>query len=49
MVKEIHTLQLLQGKHLDLQKIGEKGTEIEVILELKLLADVGLVGFPNVR
>jgi len=28
---------------------GEKGKEIEVILELKLLADVGLVGFPNVR
>ncbi len=27
---------------------GEKGTEIEVILELKLLADVGLIGFPNV-
>lgn len=27
---------------------GEKGKEIEVILELKLLADVGLVGFPNV-
>ncbi len=27
---------------------GEKGKEKEVILELKLLADVGLVGFPNV-
>lgn len=27
---------------------GEKGDEIEVILELKLLADVGLLGFPNV-
>ncbi len=27
---------------------GEKGKEMEVILELKLLADVGLVGFPNV-
>ncbi len=27
---------------------GEKGQEKEVILELKLLADVGLVGFPNV-
>ena len=28
---------------------GEKGIEKEVILELKLLADVGLLGFPSVR
>lgn len=27
---------------------GEKGIEKELILELKLLADVGLLGFPNV-
>lgn len=27
---------------------GQKGIEKELILELKLLADVGLVGFPNV-
>ena len=27
---------------------GEKGTQKEIILELKLLADVGLIGFPNV-
>ena len=27
---------------------GEKGEEKEVILELKLLADVGLLGYPNV-
>ena len=27
---------------------GEKGIEKEVILELKLIADVGLLGFPNV-
>ena len=28
---------------------GEKGKEIEVVLELKSIADVGLVGFPNAR
>ena len=28
---------------------GEKGLEKEIILELKLLADVGLLGFPSVR
>lgn len=27
---------------------GQKGEEIDVCLELKLLADVGLIGFPNV-
>jgi len=27
---------------------GEKGVELEILVELKLLADVGLVGFPSV-
>lgn len=27
---------------------GEQGEELEVILELKLIADIGLLGFPNV-
>ncbi len=26
---------------------GEEGAEVDIILELKILADVGLVGFPN--
>jgi len=29
-------------------KSGEEGEELEIILELKLLAEVGLIGFPNV-
>lgn len=29
-------------------KPGQEGMEIEVLLELKVIADVGLIGFPNV-
>ena len=32
----------------DFSENGEPGEEIDVTLELKLLADVGLVGFPSV-
>lgn len=48
MEKVIHILQHQQDKLQDSHKDGEKGIEKEIILELKLLADVGLIGFPNV-
>ena len=30
-----------------LAQVGEKGEEKEILLELKLLADVGIIGYPN--
>lgn len=44
----MYILQPLQDKRQDFLGDGEKGQEKELILELKLLADVGLIGFPNV-
>lgn len=48
MEKEIAILLPLLDKHLVFHKDGEAGIQKELILELKLLADVGLLGFPNV-
>jgi len=44
---EISILRLREGR-CKFCKTGEPGEELWVILELKLLADVGLIGFPNV-
>ena len=38
-----------QSRCRNFAKAGEKGVELEVVLELKLLADVGLVGWPECR
>ncbi len=48
MEREIHTLQHLLDRHLDFHKKVKNAKKKELILELKLLADVGLIGFPNV-
>ncbi len=42
------TLQHPPGRPPQFAKAGLPGKERTVLLELKLLADVGLVGFPNV-
>ena len=44
---EIHVLQPSNPAP-DFSENGEPGEELDVTLELKLLADVGLVGFPSV-
>ena len=44
----IHVLQHLENPAPDFSEKGEPGEELDVSLELKLLADVGLVGFPSV-
>lgn len=46
-VVEIHVLQP-RNPAPDFSENGEPGEELDVTLELKLLADVGLVGFPSV-
>ncbi len=41
-------LPLLKIQPLEISENGEPGQERELELELKVLADVGLVGFPSV-
>ena len=44
------TVDLLSAKNPapELSEMGEPGVEREIVLELKVLADAGLVGFPSV-
>ena len=46
--REIPTMQQPPCRHRNTPSQVVKGIEIEVKLELKVIADVGLVGFPNV-
>ena len=41
-------LHHLQNPAPELSEKGEPGVEKEIVLELKVLADAGLVGFPSV-
>ena len=43
-----HVLPTPRNPAPDFSENGEPGEELDVTLELKLLADVGLVGFPSV-
>ena len=45
---EIFALLLIKNPAPDIAENGEPGEEFEIELELKVLADVGLVGFPSV-